>query len=359
MADRYVHVAADHTVAVDDSITVYNEAGVLQWKDAIALYGEAGAALAVAVNAAGEVFVGSEYYDESAQKYTVAGALVWSESPWDESMRAIAVTPTGDALVGGAMQSTGAHLSVAVMSGTDGSTVWGASTGGGVNAVAVDKNGICYAAGVRVGSLSIWSYAADGTPGWTADYGANVFAIALDQTGSYLYVAGRHNSLACVRKFYTPTGAEVTTGGFPLEYDATDFIQNTVAICLDRFDNIYVAYEDDALGKQFSKYSSAGVLLWSQTYDNAQYPTGIAVTPEGNVYVVGGEAEGSEIFIKRYNGTTGAEETGAGWPVSTGQDEYGGYIGAYAVAVSPGLIGTFPSAWLPPPNIYVGDVDFE
>jgi hypothetical protein len=340
---RYVHVATDHSVALDDALLVYDELGANQWHAADGDPTDACVFYAVAVDATGNVYVTGTKYTETTHKYSPAGAKLWSAS-YDAAADgyAVAVGPDGHVLVGGWW----ATYSCALLNGTTGAVIWRVDTGSDINAVARDADNVCYVGGKRVGgTTSIWTYAADGTPGWTADFGATVWAMAVDWTGAYLYVTGHHNSLACVRKYNAATGAEISTGGFPLEYDPAHFIGDTSAICVDRIGNIYLAHNSSVDDMQIRKFNSAGVQQWAQTWVTAYAALGIAVTPEGNVYVVGGSRGDGSAWIKRFDAVTGAEETGAGWPIE---------VGAYGVAVSPGVVGAFPSSWLPTGGGYPG-----
>jgi hypothetical protein len=94
-----------------------------------------------------------------------------------------------------------------------------------------------------------------------------------------------------------------------------------------------------ASGTAITIYSSAGVVLSTATFTEANGVAGLALTPTGYLYAGGAITLGSPNYGKmaKFKASTGDEET-SGWPV---------YLGGYVdgVAATPGPIGTFPTEW--------------
>jgi hypothetical protein len=354
-----VFTAADWDYGVTGHATVrkYSDGGTLVWGTNLydALDGSAPNEKAIATDPDGYVYtvndgvyVGGSDLVEIVKWGTGGSPYVWAV--WYQggtSQNAIAVLPSRNVVYGSARGSDGAggYRNVTLLDGTDGSERWHKDTGGAqAMAVCADADGNIYAGGTRVGTTSIWAWDESGTALWTADFGALVTGMAV--LGEYLYVVGTYNGSAGVRKFALVDGAEVTTGGFPI-----DTTVSTRAIALDKSGNIYVSYWGAT--DWLASYSPIGVEQWKVEFDYA--PNGVAVSPDGVVYTAADvNTYGADANVRAFNAASGIEDT-LYWP-KTAETEVNG------VAVLPGLIGAFPSYWPPaltPPNIYVGRVDFE
>lgn len=365
----YVYVAGWYETFGDDTIFKLTDAGAVSWAARAATIEESEeqSQEGVAIDPAGNVYVTGDVWWEypggvatsrCVSKFSAAGALVWHATVADGvAGNAIATMPNGNVLVGHNWTSHGGsdgetYASVTVLDGDDGTYIWSDDTGDSVRAAAVDEDSNCYVGGDRVGGIaSVWAYAPDGTPLWSADYGADVKALAVDPTQTYLYVAGVHQAGVTLRRFALATGVEDTSGDWPLDYDAGSVLSPTAGVCCDGFGNIYVVTDNPLAGLcPVFAYTAAGALLWTTDWDTTNGALCIAVTPGGTVYV-GGDGDNVAQAIRRYDADTGTEDT-TGWPPVTVDN-------VAAVAVTPGLVGAYPDAWLPDPYIYVGRVDFE
>jgi len=289
----------------------YDASGAMLWTQTYD--GVAGTAegWGVAVDSAGNVAViGVELTaagdsDIWVRKYDSAGTPLWSRTHGgaaggDDSAGRIATDAAGNIVVAGSEGIVLGGLGW-VTDGwirkydPDGNPLWTqiyASTFGGIDyasAVAVDGAGNVLVTGLELAIRDAWlrKYDPDGMPLWT-EYYAGAENMHAEGTGVAADAAG--NILA--------TGIEVTTAG------AVD---------------IWVR-----------KYDASGTDLWTDTYDGAAHNTDssrdIAVDADGNVLVTGFEIAGAtpDIWTRKYdpsgtplftlthNGSSNAEDSGAG-----------------------------------------------
>ena len=266
------------TIASTDYATIaYSKSGVPLWTN---LYNGPGndsdAALAVAVDGSGKVFVtGGSMPDANSREYaTVAysstGVRLWVnhyDGPVNglDDGRAIALDKTGNVFVTGNSAGSGTTNDFATIAySNSGAVLWtnrynGPGNGGDIgNAIAVDSKGNVFVTGSSTGTGSGFDYATiaysnAGVPLWTNRYngpgnGDDIpFALALDSEGNVFV-----------------TGSSAGTG--------TDYDYATVA------------------------YSNAGLPLWTNRYThstNGNRFVSLAVDLAGNVFVTGGTSSGS------------------------------------------------------------------
>lgn len=359
MTTRYIYTAADWDAnPTDYTLRKYSDAGVLQWSTNLydADDGSAPDEQALAVDPDGYVYtvnngvyIGGSTLVEVVKWKTDGSGYEWAK--WYQGgtgQNAIAVLPDGNVVYGSARgaDGVGGYRNVTLLDGDDGTELWHKDTGGAqAMTVCADIDGNVYAGGTRVGTDSIWAWDEGGNALWTADFGALVYHMAV--LGDYLYVVGTYNGSASVRKFALADGAEVTSGGFPIDVGVT-----VRRVALDLAGVLYLGYYgSDTLG-HLAAYSPAGEALWNNSV--AYTPGGVAVSPDGIVYE-GGDVDtyGVDPSVRAYNAATGDEITD-GWPLTAATI-------VNDVAVSPGLVGAFPGGggWLPAPSITVGDVLYE
>ena len=366
MTTRYVHIGGVPTAPDWESLIKYDEDGVEQWAIdpgyVTALQHEW--IEAVAVDPSGFVYSAGSYGSDTQQtyKHTPAGVLVWGQhllhSSWSNG---IAVSPTTGHVAEAHLRvdSDGGEglVSVSLLDGSDGSALWRKDTGATTLSVAFDSAGAIYVGGLRTSSKSVWKYTAAGAVTWFADTGHDVYAVAVDPTGQFLYVTGRALDAKVVHKLQTSDGAEIVAGNWPLViagYDAFDYV---TGVCCDLAGNIYTTddYYDGDGYNWVRAFNSAGAALWATVWAGDAHGIQIAVSPSGYVYVVGEpDAYPGANAAHKYDASTGAEVTTGNWPLGAVAELWG-------LAVSPGCVGAFPGpgGWMPAPNIYVGDVDYD
>ncbi len=316
-------------------------------------------AYAVAVDGAGNVYVTGAStklpygLDCLTIKYNAAGGKVWEaryNSPFDSDDYAIdvAVNAAGNVYVGGASASAGTAFDYLVIKyNTAGAELWVTRYDGPghsndlPSAFAVDDSGNVYITGGSAGTANAdyatVKYNTNGVQQWVARYNGPqnqddaASALALDRSGN-VYVTGE--------SYFTNTGGDYTTvkynsAGAPQwvarysnngESDAND---RAVAIAVDAFGNSYVtgssAAAVNAAGDYATvKYNSAGVQRWVARYNgpanDSEFAYDLAVDNSGNVYVTGDSwgqgafvdyatikynAAGVQEWIDRYNGPAG------------------------------------------------------
>jgi hypothetical protein len=264
-----------------DYVTIkYNSAGEQQW---VARYGNEAAAVGIAVDASGNVYVtgtsyegGSDCCDYATIKYNSAGLEQW-----------VAVYDNG---------------------GQDGAT-----------AIAVDGSGnVCVTGASAADPASSFDYAtvkynSAGQQLWVARYNGpgngddQANAIAIDGSDNVYvtgqaYVGGGTDCCDYATIKYNPAGGEEWVVLYSGPGNGGD---GAHAIAIDSSDDVYVTGVS-AGGRATIKYNGVGQEQWVARYDSA-VATAIAVDGSGNVYVTGWGnygAFGDYVTIKYVQGVT-------------------------------------------------------
>jgi Beta-propeller repeat len=242
-----------------DYVTVkYNSAGAEQW---VARYGNEAAAIGVAVDGAGNVYVtgtsyqgGSDCCDYATIKYNSAGQEQWvavyDSGPADgqDEAYAIAVDSLGNVYVTG-----------------------GSATGPQPPST-VDYATVKYNSAGQEQWVARYNGPGDG------DDQAN--AIAIDSSDNVYVTGGSDADYATIK--YNPAGGEEWVVLYSGPGNGGDAAQ---AIAIDGSDDVYVT-GTSAGGSATIKYNAAGQEQWVARYEGA-VAEDIAVDGSGNVYVTG------------------------------------------------------------------------
>ncbi len=217
---------------------------------------------AIAVDASGNVYVGGSsengaYDDFLTLKYDSAGTIIWNKA-YDSS--------NNDEVLGLVLSSSGDVY------------VTGAS-------VCVDSNVNC---------IRLIRYDASGNMVLNKELMSSAYAydMAADASGN-LYIAGRKVNATSADFVLIKTDADGNIS-WSETYDAGNNEQAR-GIAVDNSGNIYVSGFSMPQGSGSDiltlKYSSDGALLWSKIYDSGSDDAvtghGVAVDPQGDVYVAG------------------------------------------------------------------------
>jgi hypothetical protein len=308
----------------------YSSAGVPLWTNLY--HGPPGplgpdAAFAIAVDSSGNVVVtglsnGYGVPDYGTIKYSGAGIPLWTnryDGPGDsfDIAKGVAVDGSGNVFVTGPSAGSAGNLDYATIkySGA-GAPVWtnrynGPGNGNDVaNAIAVDGNGNVFVTGHSVGSAGNFDYAtikysAAGAPLWTNRYDgpANghdlANAIAVDGNGNVLvsgYSTNTTGGYDYVTISYTSAGVPQWTNRYNARGSelASDWVPHKT-LAVDRNGNVFVTGNSAATNGFFDyvtvAYSSAGAPLWTNRFFLGAYVYvyGVAVDPNGNVFVAAGD----------------------------------------------------------------------
>lgn len=312
---------------------------------------------AMAIDPAGNVVVAGredqfdigQGFNWLIRKYDSAGNVLWSKSynspgnRWDGAL-AVAVDPNGYVVAAGREDrlDLGQQTNWLIRKYTpDGVLVWSKTYNGPAdqddwaNAVAVDANGNVFVAGREERSdleqgfdWLIRKYDSAGNLLWSRGYNSlansNDWANALvvDARGDVI-VAGREDrpdleqgSNWLVRKY--------TSDGELLWSKTVDSAENSkdgaTAVAVDSKRNVIVAGREDRsdIGQSTNwlirKYTPAGKLVWSKTYNSegngTDWANAVAVDPEGNAVVAGREdrsdlGQGFNWRIRKYSSSAG------------------------------------------------------
>lgn len=234
----------------------------------------------------------------SVSVYT-SGRTAISQSPLTNGglvvVHSVAFDASGDAWVPNSGRATVTEFSssFAVLSGTSGFTVTGASS---PDAVAIDGSGNAWLANLGTTSVSKVTNAGvtvSGSP-YTLSGVTYPYAIAVDGAGN-AWVPGWNNTLSkLTNSGVVATGSPFTGGG----------LNDPYALAIDGAGNVWIADQQGGV----SEFSNAGVALSGATgYSDGglNQPYGIAVDGSGNVWVA------------NYGYYSVTEIVGAGAPVIT------------------------------------------
>jgi len=336
-----------------DTLNKYGLDGALIWSETV--YDTEGFAQTIsglAVDASGYAYIcGSFSYSAPTYthvaKFTPAGAVAWAVKVLENAntVECIAVCPSGNVLIGFERESIGGdYYTVALLQAADGAVLWRADTGAdsAVYKVASDTSNNCYAAGNEgTDTYSAWAFEDDGTPIWTDEGGLDNHTLAAVVYGSYLHVDAAYLGVPATMRLALADGVE-----------NTDLWPILLILAFDRFGRGYGLLQFGASSLVYQLPATlASVPEWNTAWTDADSPLSLAVSPDGYVFVCARLADTGDGIIRCYDAETGVEQ-GGNWPVSTV-----GYCDR--VATTPGVYGAFPSAWLPAPHIYVGNVRYE
>ncbi|MEM6990213.1 MAG: DUF4215 domain-containing protein [Myxococcota bacterium] len=191
----------------------------------------------------------------------------------------------------------------------DGNTMWSRQMSGDAASydIATDDAGNVIALGTvwlppGQSNLRIRKYDADGDEQWTVtELSGLPRGLAVDGAGN-AFVGGRIEASAWLRK-YDPAGVLLWERQYDGPYDATDEIND---VATDAAGNVVVvgrtAVGLDDYDAWIRMYSSAGAVLWSDTFASAEeYDAAnhVAVDGSGNVYVVADVND--EQHLRKYN----------------------------------------------------------
>lgn len=318
--------------ACDPYIRKYNTNGTLQWDISFNSLSEYGHVEGMYTNISGEItFVGfwggfTPNIDVYAMKLTPSGSQIWTNS-WvvpgqREDGNCILSDAAGNIYIAGGFNlPTATDIFLRKLSST-GTQLWNVTFNGPQNkadyvysgGLALDNSGNVYALGI-VNSNDIWSNSGDidivllkynsgGALQWTRYFKGNAneadwpSGIVIDPQNN-IYISGSYRDVitkddAFLAKYNT-NGDSVWVKRYNGPVNLNDGFSAPV---LDKFGNIYVGGShrmttntgQDALVR---KYNSAGVLIWSQSYngtspDSTDYYQTPAIDSNGTVYCLGG-----------------------------------------------------------------------
>jgi len=291
---------------------------------------------AMAVDASGNVVVtGSSYggdplyggssMDYATIKYSNAGVPLWTNryngpGNANDSAAALALDANGNVIVtgysdGGDPAYGGSRMDYATIKYSNaGVPLWTNRYNGPGNgndsavALATDAAGNVVVSGQSEGIVGSWynatlKYSSAGVPLWTNFYGGNVSlydnrSMALDSSGNVVLTVPSQVDCITWNDFltikYSSAGVPLWTNRFNGPGNGNDAPH---AVAVDASGNVYVSGSSDGITSPdyaTIKYSSAGVLLWTNFYngpgnsfDDAH---AVAVDASGNVYVTGDTA---------------------------------------------------------------------
>ena len=353
----YVTGLSDENGGSDYATIKYSQSGQEEWVARYRRPGNEGQGNAIAVDAAGNVYVtgGIAMCQNPAYatiKYDSAGHQQWVATYGNGEATAIAVDGSGNVYVSG--HSAGVYTTIKY--NPVGEQQWvavGPPDGliaNGLEAIAIDGFGNVYVTGTTNGhgpggdfDYGTIKYNSAGQQQWLATYNGpmdgwdQARGIAVDGSGN-VYVTGRSEGLGTGRfdyatVKYNPSGQEqwvARYNGPGNDWDGAE------AIAVDGSGNVYVTGESvgsNVFDYATIKYDSSGQQQWVARYDGpgSSWDTAraIALDASNSVYVTGSSLAngGTDYATIKYNGI-GQEE----WVVRyTGSKE--GTDDAYAIAV--------------------------
>jgi hypothetical protein len=324
----------------------YSQSGQQEWVARYSGPGGGGEGYAIAVDAAGNVYVTGAVAmclnpAYGTIKYDSAGNQQWVANYGNGIATAIAVDGSGNVYVSGA--SGGVYATIKYNPVGEQQWVALGPSNGTPNvhqSIAIDGFGNVYVTGMT-GDLDYGTvkYNSAGQQQWLATYNGpmngwdEATGIAVDGAGN-VYVTGQSEGLGSGRDYatikYNPSGQEQWVARYNGPGNSWDGAE---AIALDGSGNVYVTGESvgsNIFDYATIKYNSSGQQQWVARYDGPgnsvdDIPRAIALDASNNVYVTG-TSDGDYATIK-YNGV-GQEEWVARYAgIKEGSND------AYAIAV--------------------------
>lgn len=339
----------------------------------------------VTVDRDGNVYVTGQsagtFDDYLTIKYDAAGHELWQaryNGPGDGYDRAtsVVVDEAGNVYVTGRSRGVYGNYDdyVTIKYDASGESLWVARYNGPLSAddqafdMAVDDAGYVYVTGWSLGGgpPASWDYATvkydpDGRQVWSARYNGpandsdTAWDLALDHAGNVL-VTGASTGVNTAYDYatvkYGPSGNQLWVARYNGNGNSGDYIQDVV---VDGDGNVYVT------GSSWGwptcedyvtiKYDSAGNPVWFDRYDGPSgdgddWARAIALDPFGNAYVTGHsrslvgpahdygtvkyDADGTRLWVARYNGPVGGDEKA--WSLAVDLDG-----SVYVTGQSPGI----------------------
>ena len=318
-------------------------------------------ATAVAVDGSNNVVVtgystGSEgYFDFATIKYSSAGLPLWTNryhGPWEgfDSAKAVVVDGSNNVIVTGSSSSS-SHFPdcVTIKYSSTGAPLWTNRYNGPGNesdspyAVAVDGSNCVIVVGYSISSgtsadYATVKYSSEGLPLWTNLYNGPGYAtdigtaVAVDGSNSVIvagFSIGTGNSFDYATIKYSSVGVPLWTNRYNGPTGGNDY---AMALAVDGNNDVIVTGHSTnaASGYDYAtiKYSSAGVLLWTNRYNGPangnDYADVVAVDGSNNVIVTGYStpsaggydyatikysSAGLPLWTNRYNGPANGSDT--------------------------------------------------
>jgi hypothetical protein len=283
--------------------------------------GMAAAGMDLAVDRKGDIFVtgfaGFELQDFATVKYSGAGVPLWTNrfhaSATDDRAMAIAVDANGNVFVTG--PSPG-NAGITIKYSGDGIPLWTNYLNAASDwRIAVDNSGKVFVAGstrdvflgVRADYITA-AYSNSGLPLWTNYYNGpedgsdHLRDLAVDASGNVVVTGSSASNFATIK--YSEQGVPLWTNRFT---DGGGNVHFAEAVAVDPGGNVFVTGRT-LIGCATIKYSAAGAALWTNVYHEGGSASGTALASDlsGNIYV-GGWADrtgsGLDFFTVKYSGT--------------------------------------------------------
>jgi hypothetical protein len=262
----------------------------------------------MAVDPSGNVYIAGTVWTETVHnfifiKYQPDGILSWiDEFPSDrfphDWVHNVIADGAGNIYVSGHLYIDSPQEYVVVKFSPAGDTLWTrkGSGGGGyfgyAPSMTIDQSGAAYV------SLSgnIVKYDSDGNLAWNRHYDdVNFGPSSLDHAGN-LYVGGWRlipgDGFSMIVVKCTPDGSEMWQRIYqtPLPESQMQY-DNLINLAIDPSDNLVVVGRSttDTTFEDFLtiKYSPSGDIIWERRYEAQGMPLGIAIDPDGNIFVAG------------------------------------------------------------------------
>jgi uncharacterized delta-60 repeat protein len=324
---------------LDYATIQYSGAGVPLWTNRYNGPGNGGDfPYAVAVDVSNNVIVtgysdgGGYNYDYATIKYSSAGAPLWTNryngpGNSDDYGQAVTVDGNGDVIVTGYSYGTESDLDYATIKySSAGVPLWTNRYNGPGNgsdyavAVAVDgSNNVIVTGGSDAGSyLNTYSdyatikYSSAGMPLWTNRYGngsgndSSAASVAVDGSNNVIVTGTSGNGVdhdyATIQ--YSSAGVPLWTNRY---HEPGNYLNCASAVAVDGGNNVIVTgYSSNGTNYNYAtiKYSSAGVPLWTNRYNESGNGNGVAravaVDSRNNVIVTGRSEASASSYIYDY-----------------------------------------------------------